>query len=100
MYRWLARLALRRHRAILVVSGLVLALAVLTLLRGGTLSSGTTQGIESEVAQQLISRELSYPGESSFLILFRGRDGLAWKDPRYKSALTAALAGLRADPRV
>jgi RND superfamily putative drug exporter len=100
MYRWLARLALRRHRTVLITSGAVLALAALTLWRGGTLSSGTTQGIEAEAAQRLISRELAYPGESSFIVLFRGRDGLTWKDPRYSPALTAALAGLRADPRV
>jgi RND superfamily putative drug exporter len=99
MYRWLAHLALRRHRAILAVSGAVLALSALLLWRGGTLSSGTTQGIEAEITQQLISRELAYPGESSFLIMLRGRD-LVWRDPRYKAALTAALAPLRADPRV
>jgi RND superfamily putative drug exporter len=100
MYRWLARLALRRHRAVLAVCGVVLLLALLVLWRGGTLSSGKTQGIESEIAQDLISRELAYPGESSFLILFRGKDGLTWKDPRYREALAAALRGLRGDPRV
>lgn len=100
MYRWLAHLALRRSRAILVCCGAVLALAGVVLLWGGTLSSGTTQGIESDTAQQLISRELAYPGESSFIILFRGRDGIGWRDPRYAEALGKALAGLRADKRV
>lgn len=100
MYRWLARLALRRHRAILAASALVLALAGATLWRGGTLSSGTTEGIESDVAQRLISRELAYPGESSFIVLFQGRDGLTWRDPAFREAMAAALAGLRADPRV
>src|SRR4029079_17959046 len=100
MYRWLAHLALRRHRAILLVSGIVLAVAALVLWRGGTLGSGTTEGIESDVAQRLISRELAYPGESSFIVLFRGKDGLTWQDPRYRAALGEAVAGLRADPRV
>src|SRR5207244_3717837 len=93
-------LALRRHRTILIACAAVLVVAGLTLWRGGTLSSGTTKGIEAEIAQQLISRELAYPGESSFIVVFRGRDGLTWKDPRFPPALTAALAGLRADPRV
>ena len=100
MYRALARLALRRHRTILAVSGVVLILAGLVLWRGGTLTSGTTQGIEADVAQQLVSRELAYPAESSFIVVFRGRDGLVWKDPRARPAMTAALGGLRADPRV
>jgi RND superfamily putative drug exporter len=100
MYRRLARLALRRHRAILAVSAAVLAVAGLVLWRGGALGSGTTQGIESYVAQQLVSRELAYPGESSFIVLFRGKDGLTWSDPRYRAAMGGALAGLRADPRV
>ncbi len=78
----------------------MLALAALVLWHGGTLSSGTTQGIESEVAQQLVSRKLAYPGESSFLVLLRGKDGLTWNDPRYRAAVGEALAGLRADPRV
>ena len=100
MYRALARLALRRQRTILAVSAVVLMLAGLVLWRGGTLNSGTTEGIEADVAQQLVSRELAYPGESSFIVLFRGRDGLVWKDPRTRPAMTTALAGLRADPRV
>lgn len=100
MYRWLADLALRRSRTVLVCSGAVLLLAALVLLRGGMLGSGTTQGIESEVTQQLISRELAYPGESSFIVLLRGKDGLTWRDPKYKAAVKEALAGLRRDARV
>ena len=100
MYRWLAHLALRRHRTILAVSGVVLLLSVGVLIWGGQLSSGTTEGIESEVTQRLIARELAYPGESSFIILFRGKDGLTWRDPRYRPALAQALSGLRGDPRV
>lgn len=99
MFRWFAHLALRRHRAVLVVSAVVLALAGLMIWHGGRLSSGTTQGIEAEVAQRLISRELAYPGEASFLVLFRSRD-LEPRDPRYQAALRSALAPLRADHRV
>lgn len=96
----LAALALRRPRTILAVCSVVLALAGVLLWQGGRLSAGTTEGIESDIAQRLIERELSYPGDSSFVILFRGRDGLAPGDPRFTEALRAALAPLRADPRV
>ncbi len=99
MLSWLARLALRRHRAILSISAFALAVAAAVLLYGGKLGSGTTEGIEASVVQELLGRELAYPGDSSFLILFRARD-FDWRDPRYAAALTEALAPLRADPRV
>ncbi len=99
MLNWLAHLALRRHRAILASSGAVLAAAALVLWYGGALASGTTEGIESAVAQQLVERELAYPGDSSFLILFHSPD-FDWRDPRYRADLGAALAGLRADSHV
>ena len=99
MFGWLARCALERRRLILVVSALVLAGAVLVLLRGGALSAGATEGIESETAQRLVERELAYPGDSSFMVLFRGRTFGA-TDPRFMEAVSAVLAPLRADRRV
>lgn len=99
MLRWFAKLALRRHRAILAWSTVVLVLAGLMLLYGGRLTSGTTAGIEASVVQEMVSRELAYPGDSSFLILFHSRD-LDWRDPRYPEALGVALAPLRANPEI
>src|SRR5512139_1875315 len=98
-FRALARLALHRPHLILAVCALILVGAGLVLLRGGRLSAGTTEGIESDVAQRLIEEKLAYPGDSSFIILFRGRD-LAPGDPRFADALRAALKPLRDDPRV
>lgn len=99
MLTWLAHLALRRHRVILWTSAAVLALAGLVLWYGGALASGTTEGIEAARVQEMLGRELAYPGDSSFLILFHSRD-LDWRDPRYRTALGEALAPLRADPHV
>jgi RND superfamily putative drug exporter len=99
MLRWFARLALERHRAVLAGSAVVLALSVLVLLRGGTFTSGVTQGIESAIVQETLGRELAYPADSSFIVLFRSAE-LDWHDPRYKEALAHALAPLRADERV
>jgi RND superfamily putative drug exporter len=99
MLNWFAHLALRRHRVILASSAAVLALSGLVLWYGGALASGTTEGIESAVVQEMLGRELAYPGDSSFLILFHSRD-FDWLDPRYRAALGAALAPLRADSRV
>ncbi len=99
MLRWFAELALRRHRAILWCSGGILVCALLMVLYGGNLASGTTEGIEASVVQELVTRDLAYPGDSSFLILFHNRDH-DWRDPSYPAALRAALAPLRADPRI
>jgi len=68
----------------------VLAMAALVLWHGGSFTSGTTQGIEAAIVQEVLGRELAYPGDSSFIIVFRSRD-LEWRDPRYKDALGAAL---------
>ncbi len=95
----LADLALRRPWLILALCGAVLAGAGAVLLAGGRLSAGTTEGIESDTAQRLIERELDYPGDSSFLILFEAHT-LAPGTPEFAAALGAALAPLRADPRV
>jgi RND superfamily putative drug exporter len=99
MFGWLGRLAVRRRWSVLTASALVLVLAVLVLLRGGALSSGTTEGIESETAQRLVERQLAYPGDSSFTILFRNPRQVV-SDEAYLSALRTALAPLRDDPRV
>ncbi|MGH7789978.1 MAG: MMPL family transporter, partial [Candidatus Binatia bacterium] len=99
MFGWLADLAVRRARGLLACAGVVLALSGLALWYGGAFTSATTEGIESDIAQRLIEQQLAYPGESSFIILFTPRDG-GTDSVRLKQALSAALAPLRADPRV
>ena len=97
--RWLARFALRRSGLIIVVCVLIMIAGGLVLLRGGRLSAGTTEGIESDTAQRIIEEKLAYPGDSSFVILFRAHE-LTPTDPRFTDGIRAALAPLRADPRV
>ena len=99
MLGWLGRVALARRRLILAASGIVLIAAVLVLRRGGALSSGATEGIESQTAQRLVERDLAYPGDSSFMALFTSRS-LSADDARFMEALHAALEPLRGDPRV
>ncbi len=99
MLRTLAHLALGHHRRILWTCAVVMLASIGILIRGGAFSSGTTKGIESSLAQELVVRELAYPGDSSFLILFTSRD-FDWRDPRYAEELGKALAPLRTDPRV
>ena len=98
-FRWLARFALRRSGLIIVVCVLIMIAGGLVLRRGGRLSAGTTEGIESDTAQRIIEEKLAYPGDSSFVILFRAHE-LTPTDPRFTDGIRAALAPLRADPRV
>jgi len=87
VYRW--------RWGVLLLSGASLVLAVALLLRGGHLTSGRIEGLESGVAQELLERELGRPGNSSFLVIFEDLD-----PPTVRETLTRVLAPLRADPQV
>ncbi|HMK74336.1 MAG TPA: MMPL family transporter, partial [Myxococcaceae bacterium] len=89
-----------RHRwGVLAGCLLVLLAAVASLVRGGTLTSGSIEGIEADRAQAMVEKALALPGDASFTLVFQSAD-LAVSDPRYAAAVKAALAPLRSDPRV
>lgn len=101
MERWLARLAqfvFRRRVLVLVASALVVLAAAMTIARGGRLSSGDTEGLESERAKRVLEQELGVAGDASFTVLLSPRPGLA--ESERIPALSEALAPLREDPRV
>jgi RND superfamily putative drug exporter len=93
------RVVYRRRRAILALSALALAAAVGVLVRGGTLGTGTIEGIESARGLRRIEEALGRPGESGFTVIFRSAT-LPARAPAFADAMRAALAPLRADPRV
>ena len=87
VYRW--------RWGVLLVSGASLVLAVALLIRGGHLTSGRIEGLESGVAQELLERELGRPGSSSFLFIFEDIDPATLRE-----TLGRVLGPLRQDPRV
>ncbi|MCK6554328.1 MMPL family transporter [Candidatus Binatia bacterium] len=89
----------RRRWLVLVLSGLALLLSGAGLVYGGRLSSGEVVGLEAGEARRLVEEQLHFPGDSSFTIVFRS-DALTTSDPRFMEAVTSALVGLRADPRI
>jgi RND superfamily putative drug exporter len=95
----LAEFAINRYRLVLACIGVLLALSLGVLARGGKFSSAAVDILESSIVQQRLGTDLGYPGDSSFLILFDGGE-LDWDDPRYREELTRVLAPLRADERV
>ncbi|HKA89023.1 MAG TPA: MMPL family transporter [Haliangiales bacterium] len=70
-------------------------MAVCFLIRGGRLTSGRIDGIESDRGQVLLERALGRPGSSSFIIVFEGAEPAAMRERVHD-----ALAPLRADARV
>src|SRR5271154_1794534 len=89
----------RRKWGIIAISGLLLVGALASLLHGGTLTTGSIEGIEADRTQALVERALSLPGDTSFILVFRAED-FTVSDPRFGAAVKAALAPLATDPAV
>jgi len=99
--RW-GRFVYRNRWATLVGSGVVLAISVVGLLMGGTLTSGgpLTSNLESARAGNLVTSELGAAKfTSSFDLIFKS-DTLSVSDAAYQSALTDAIAPLQGDDRI
>jgi RND superfamily putative drug exporter len=93
MFESLGAFIHRRRHLVLVLAGLFLAASAVMLWRGGTLTSGNIRGLEAERAQALVEEVVGHPAETTFVAVVHG-DAL---DP---VAVSAAVAPLRADPRV
>ncbi len=93
-----------RHRwAVLVGSGILLAISVVSLAMGGTLQSGgpLSSNLESARAGNLISAQLNNGAKqtSNFDLIFKS-DTLSVSDPAYQTALNDAIAPIQNDPRI
>src|SRR3989454_7488094 len=94
------RFVFRRRWWVLGISGLLLVASAVIAAQGGKLGSGgliTTS--ESGKASQFIERELPRAGGSTFTLIFASPT-LDAKSPEFRAAVEAALAPLRADPRI
>jgi putative drug exporter of the RND superfamily len=89
----------RRKWWVLAFSGVLLLGAVASLLRGGTLTTGSIEGIEADRTQALVERALTLPGDASFTLVFWAKD-FTVADPRFGAAVKAALAPLASDAAV
>jgi RND superfamily putative drug exporter len=89
----------RRRWTVLAWSALILIGSVVALARGGPLSTGLIDGIESDRGLKEIERGLGRPAGSTFTIIFTSKEWV-WPDPRFVDAVRAALAPAAADPRV
>lgn len=103
MFAGWGRLVYRYRWATLVGSGVLLAISIVGLLMGGTLTSGgpLTSNLESARAGNLVSSELANNAKttSNFVLIFRS-DTLPVSDPAFKAAVASALAPIQGDPRI
>ena len=85
---------------VLILSILLLAGSAAIASQGGKLESGGfIETAESGRASKLIERELPRAGGSTFTLIFSS-ETLTATSPDFKSAVDAAIAPLRSDPRV
>ncbi|MDP9275488.1 MAG: MMPL family transporter [Chloroflexota bacterium] len=103
---WWGRFVYRRRWIVLVVSLLTLGLGVASLLAGGQLRNVQFRDTEAGRTSQLIRDEFPpvagapAAATSSFVLIFTSKEGVPATDPRFVEGMSAALAPLRADPRV
>lgn len=102
MFAAWGRFVYRNRWAVLVGSGVLLAISLVSLMMGGTLQSGgpLSSNLESAKAGNLITSQLhTAKATSNFDLIFKSNT-LQVSDPQYQSAVTDALAPIQNDPRI
>ncbi|HYT12510.1 MAG TPA: MMPL family transporter [Candidatus Nitrosopolaris sp.] len=102
MFASWGRFVFRYRWATLVGSGVLLAISIVGLLMGGTLTSGgpLTSNLESARAGNLVTSELAASKvTSNFVLLFSSKTETVG-DGAFKDAVTAALAPIEGDSRI
>ena len=93
-----ARFVHRHRGVVLACAGLAVIVALFGVSRGAQYNSNNSVETEAGRASTLVQNELP-PGAPSF-ILIAGNATLTVDDPRFRSALEAAVAPLTSDPNV
>jgi putative drug exporter of the RND superfamily len=89
----------RRRWLTLVLSFVFLAACIVVTLRGGELTGGRIEGIESERAQLVVEEVLGHTMDTTVVAVFHS-ETLDPRDQAFQKAVQDALAPLRKDPRV
>ena len=101
MFEALGAFVYRRRWGVLACAGAFLISAIVVLLRGGVLSSGTIEGLEAQRAQRIADDIVGRREETTFVALFQNPKGaLDPRDEAFVAAMNAALEPLRSDARV
>ena len=102
MFAGWGRIVYRYRWATLVGSGILLALSVVGLMMGGTLTSGgpLTSNLDSYKASNLMTADLGQAKVTSAFDLIFKSSSLQATDPAFEAAVKAALAPIQSDPRI
>jgi uncharacterized membrane protein YdfJ with MMPL/SSD domain len=93
------RLVHRVRHLVLALSALLLGLSVFALSRGGRLTTGTIEGIESERGSLLVEQALGERAGPSMIAIFSS-NAITTEDPAFLAAMGHALAPLAGDPDI
>jgi RND superfamily putative drug exporter len=99
MFVALARAVSRHRLVVLAGTVVVLALATVSLVRGGSLTSGTIEGTESAEAAALVRGAAGADTDTTVVALF-SHATLRATDPVFQSALALQLQKITARPEV
>ena len=99
MFVALARVVSRHRPAVLAGALAILVLALLSVVRGGSLTSGTIEGTESARAAALVRGAAGADTDTSVVALF-SHATLAATDPVFESVLSLHLEKVSARPEV
>ncbi len=99
MFYALGAFIYRRRWPTLIAAAIFLALAIASLVRGGTLTGGTIEGLEAARADSLVTSVVGRNPETTLLVLFRS-EPLSARSKDFEAAMAAALQPLRSDPHV
>lgn len=99
MFEALGRFIYRRRWATLAASALLLVLALVSIVRGGPLTSGNIDGLESDAAGKAVESITGRATATTMLVYFH-RDGLDPRGAEFRNGMLQLLEPLRKDPSI
>lgn len=99
MFEALGHFVYRRRWATLVVSALLLVLALASIVRGGPLTSGNIDGLESDAASKAVEAITGRASATTMLVYFHNDDADA-RSAEFRDAMRRLLEPLRKDPQI
>jgi len=99
MFEALGRFIYRRRWATLAASALLLVLALVSIVRGGPLTSGNIDGLESDAAGKAVESITGRATATTMLVYFR-KEAVDPRSAEFRAGMLQALEPIRKDPSI